>query len=299
MSPAAVNPVCPVDQIATVSSTKSPAPRSKKNRARCSTRPQGNIGDCSRQATSPRRGTRSTAAMASARRAYHGWDHIAELLEKLDAFQALSARPALIATAIFWHDSVYATQAPDGGKRTDLENVRGSAELFLRHTLLNADDAAAVHELIMATADHTRAEAKQEHYDGFASDLDLFLDLDLSPLAAPWKIFAANLEHIRFEFAWLPEREFHTSQIAMLEGFLKADARLFRRAETRKKWLAAAKDNLRFCIDALRATRIASRGSRRSRPARLRRGHARLPRQKSRGTAEAFPAFPGKARNAR
>ena len=39
----------------------------------------------------------------------------------------------------------------------------------------------------------------------------------------------------------------------MLEGFLKADARLFRRAETRKKWLVAAKDNLRFCIVALRA----------------------------------------------
>ena len=187
-----------------------------------------------------------------ARRAYHGWEHVAELLDKLDGFEALSARPDLIATAIFWHDSVYTTQAPDGGRRPDLENVRDSAELFLRHTLLNADDAAAVHELIMGTADHTRAEAKTAHYDGFAGDLDLFLDLDLSPLAAPWKIFAANLEHIRFEFGWVSEREFYASQIAMLEGFLKADARLFRRAETRKKWLAAAKDNLRFCIDALR-----------------------------------------------
>jgi hypothetical protein len=39
----------------------------------------------------------------------------------------------------------------------------------------------------------------------------------------------------------------------MLEGYLNADARLFRRAETRKKWLAAAKDNLKFCIVALRA----------------------------------------------
>ncbi|MFY9834185.1 MAG: hypothetical protein WAK66_15920, partial [Methylocystis sp.] len=92
-----------------------------------------------------------------AHRAYHAWEHIAELLEKLDEFQALAARPALIATAVFWHDSVYTTQAPDGAKRSDLENVRDSAELFLRHTLLNADDAAAVHELIMATADHTRA----------------------------------------------------------------------------------------------------------------------------------------------
>ena len=105
----------------------------------------------------------------------------------------------------------------------------------------------------MATADHTRAEPKKAHYDGFAGDFDLLLDLDLSPLAAPWETFAANFENIRFEFAWVPEREFYSSQIGALEGFLKADARLFRRAETRKKWLAAAKHNLRLCIDELRA----------------------------------------------
>ena len=189
-------------------------------------------------------------------RAYHTWEHIAELLEKLDGFRALSAKPELIATAVFWHDAVYATRAPDGGRRSDYDNVSDSAELFRRYTLLNPTDAAAVDELIMATADHTRAEAKKEHYDGFAGDLDLFLDLDLSPLAAPWKKFAANLENIRFEFAWVPEREFYSGQIEMLEGFLKVDARLFRRDETRKKWLAAAQDNLKFCIDELR-TRLA------------------------------------------
>jgi len=250
MSPAAVLPMCPVDPIAAVPSTESPAPRASS----------AMLDEIIRKHWRSLAGGHKPSAWdalergyGDAHRAYHSWEHIAELLEKLDGFQALCAKPALIATAVFWHDSVYATQAPDGGKRSDLENVRDSAELFLRHTLLNADEAAAVHELIMATADHTRAEVKKEHYDGFAGDLDLFLDLDLSPLAAPWKIFAANLEHIRFEFAWVPEREFYTSQIGMLEGFLKADARLFRRAETRKKWLAAAKDNLRFCIDALRA----------------------------------------------
>jgi predicted metal-dependent HD superfamily phosphohydrolase len=224
MSPAAVIPVGPIDHWRSLEGSHSPSAWDALD---------GGYGD--------------------ARRAYHGWNHIAELLEKLDEFRALSAKPALIATAVFWHDAVYVTQATDGGKRSDLENVRDSAELFLRHTLLNADDAAAVHELIMATADHTRAESKKQHYDGFAGDLHLLLDLDLSPLAAPWKIFAANLENIRFEFAWVPEREFYSGQIRMLEGFLKADTHLFRRAETRKKWLAAAKDNLRFCIDALRA----------------------------------------------
>ena len=255
MSPAAVSPACPDDQIESAPSTKPPAPTPRLFRSGTS---NAMLDQVIRTHWRSLEGSHKPTAWdaldggySSGRRAYHGWEHIAELLEKLDEFQALTDKPALIATAVFWHDSVYATRAPDGGKRSDLENVQDSAELFLRHTLLNAADAAAVHELIMATADHTRAEAKKEHYDGFAGDLDLFLDLDLSPLAAPWKTFAANLENIRFEFAWVPEREFHTTQIGVLEGFLKADARLFRRAETRKKWLAAARDNLRFCIDAL------------------------------------------------
>ncbi len=174
-------------------------------------------------------------------------------MEKLDDFRALSAKPELIATAVFWHDAVYATRKPDGGRRSDFENVRDSAELFHDYTLLNAADADAVNELIMATADHLRAEAKQHHYDGFSGDLDLFLDLDLSPLAAPWETFAANLEKIRFEFSWVSEAEFNLGQIGMLEGFLKADARLFRREETREKWRDAARANLAFCIDELRA----------------------------------------------
>ncbi len=250
MSPAAVIPVCPVDQFSTVPSTESPAPKSSSAMLDEIIRTHWRSLEASHK---PSAWGALDRGYREAHRAYHSWEHIAELLEKLGEFQALAARPALIATAVFWHDSVYTTQAPDGAKRSDLENVRDSADLFLRHTLLNADDAAAVHELIMATADHTRAEVKMEHYDGFAGDLDLFLDLDLSPLAAPWKIFAENLENIRFEFAWVPERKFYSNQIGMLEGFLKADARLFRRAETRRKWLVAAKDNLKFCIVALRA----------------------------------------------
>jgi len=187
------------------------------------------------------------------RRAYHAWGHIIELLENFDAFSALAAKPQLVATAIFWHDVVYITQNSDGSRRSDYENVRDSAELFRRYTLLNQADADAVHELIMATADHVHAEAKQPHYPGFVGDLELFMDLDLSPLAAPWEKFAANLEKIRFEYAWASEAEFYSGQLRMLEGFVKDDARLFRRAETRKKWLKAAMANLKLCIADLRA----------------------------------------------
>jgi predicted metal-dependent HD superfamily phosphohydrolase len=185
-------------------------------------------------------------------RAYHAWGHIFELLHNLDEFSSLSTKPQLVATAIFWHDAFYVTQNPDGSRRLDYDNVRDSAELFRRYTLLNPTDAGAVHELIMATADHINAEAKQLHYPGFVGDLELFLDLDLSPLAVPWENFAANLEKIRFEYSWASEAVFYSGQLRMLEGFIKADARLFRRDETRRKWLKAATANLKLCITDLR-----------------------------------------------
>ena len=118
---------------------------------------------------------------------YHDWSHIAHLLRALDAFRGLAAKPALVATAAFWHDAVYVTREPDGRRRRDVENVRASAELFRRHALMDARDADAVHEMIMATANHMRAAPSQERYEGFGGDLELFLDLDLSPLAVSWK----------------------------------------------------------------------------------------------------------------
>ncbi|MGA9825708.1 MAG: hypothetical protein WBQ53_12840, partial [Methylocystis sp.] len=99
MYPAAVIPVCPVDQIATVSSTESPAPRSSSAMLDEATRKHWRLLEASHK---PSAWDALDRGYREAHRAYHAWDHIAELLEKLDAFQALSARPALIATAVFW-----------------------------------------------------------------------------------------------------------------------------------------------------------------------------------------------------
>ena len=270
MFPDAVVPVRPANPTASAPSTSAPstsAPSTERPAPPTEPRPQLFKARPSRQMVDEIKGkywrllaeSHKPAAWealdrgySEAHRAYHTWRHIAELLGKLDEFHALSAKPALIATAVFWHDAVYVTHRPDGGRRPDVENVRDSAGLFRQHTLLPAADADAVDELIMATADHVRATAKQHRYDGFANDLDLFLDLDLSPLAAPAETFAANLEIIRFEFARMPDADFYSNQLRMLESFLGADTRLFRRAETRTKWLKAATANLELCINDLR-----------------------------------------------
>jgi len=200
------------------------------------------------------------AGYTECHRAYHTWEHLAGLFEKLSRFSDLSSRADIIALSVFWHDVVYRTQNHDGTPRTDYENVRDSAELFRQYTLLNQTDADAVYDLIMATASHLQARAEKQYYAGFAGDLDLFLDLDLSSLASPWEEFAEDFDRIRSEFSWKPEVVFCSRQIQILENFIKEDTRLYRRAETREKWLDAARANLKRCVTELKK-RVAEHSS--------------------------------------
>jgi predicted metal-dependent HD superfamily phosphohydrolase len=191
------------------------------------------------------------AGYTESHRAYHTWEHIAGLLEKLSGFSDLSSRPEIIAVSAFWHDAVYRTQNHDGSPRPDYENVRESAELFRQYTLLSQPDADAVYDLIMATANHMQARAETLYYAGFAGDLDLFLDLDLSTLASPWEDFIKHLAWIRTEFSWAPDIVFYSIHLRILENFAKEDVQLYRRAETRQKWRDAARANLKRCITEL------------------------------------------------
>ena len=184
-------------------------------------------------------------------RAYHSWRHISDLLQAFEELSGLAARPELIMTAIFWHDVVYQTRDAGESRRADSLNVRDSADMFRRHTRLKPADAEAVQELIMATTDHLGAKASRERYPGFARDLDLFVDLDLSPLALPWEQFASNFEDIRYEFSWIPEDVFNSGQAAFLRNLLTHADKLFRRPETIAKWRAAALNNIRRCLNNL------------------------------------------------
>jgi predicted metal-dependent HD superfamily phosphohydrolase len=184
-------------------------------------------------------------------RAYHTWEHVAGLLEKLSGFSNLSTRSDIIVVSVFWHDIVYRTQNQDGSQRPDYENVRDSGELFRQYTLLNKSDADAVYDLIMATTNHLQARADKHYYAGFADDLDLFLDLDLSSLAAPWEEFVEDFARIRSEFSWASEVVFCSIQLQVLKNFAKDDVRLYRRAETSEKWRDAARTNLKRCVAEL------------------------------------------------
>jgi predicted metal-dependent HD superfamily phosphohydrolase len=193
------------------------------------------------------------AAYRQPHRAYHTWDHIDALLEGLGRFERLAARPDLIAIAVFWHDAVHRARDADGRPRRDAQNVRESVDMFRRYTKLRGSEAQAVEDLVTATADHARAHATTLHYPGFSGDLDLFVDLDLSPLAAPWEDFADNTRKIQTESLGVEETKFAADQADMLERLARGDAPIFRRAETQALWDEAARANLARCIPRLRA----------------------------------------------
>ena len=176
-------------------------------------------------------------------RGYHDWTHIADVLAKLDELTHLASRPDLIAAAIFWHDSVFITRTPEGAMRPDAENVQDSAELFERYARFPAAETAAIVEMIMATAHHLTAHAQKQHYAGFAQDHDLFLDLDLSALGAPWRVFRRNFDRIHFEYPWIDADEFDRQRIGMLEKFAASSDRIFRLADSRALWATSAHDN--------------------------------------------------------
>jgi predicted metal-dependent HD superfamily phosphohydrolase len=192
------------------------------------------------------------AAYREAHRAYHAWEHIDDLLQKLDTLRMLAVRVDLVAAAIFWHDAVYATRDAANLPRADVFNVEESEALFQRHSRFAPDDAHAVCVMIMATANHMTAKAQDEIYPGFGADLDLFLDLDLSSLAAPWPVFADNLEKIRYEYSWVPEQLFCLGRLHVLEQFSREEAQLYRRPEAQALWLNAARANMARSMTELR-----------------------------------------------
>jgi len=191
------------------------------------------------------------AAYAEPHRAYHALRHIDELLSKLAEREALATRPDLVAAAVFWHDSVYQTRASDGRPRPDALSVSDSLALFRNHAAFPQQDAEAVADMIMATAAHGKADATREIYSGFSKDLDLFLDLDLSPLAAPWPEFSQNLDDIRFEYSWVPEADFSAARLEMLAGLARADGSLYRRPECAAVWEQPARANIARVIAEL------------------------------------------------
>ncbi|MCP1561033.1 UNVERIFIED_ORG: putative metal-dependent HD superfamily phosphohydrolase [Methylorubrum zatmanii] len=181
------------------------------------------------------------AGYGEAGRYYHGWRHIADLLEGHDAVRALPDFAALdhdaIDLAIFFHDAAY------DPARTD--NEWCSAALLLTHAGPAAESGPirAAEAMIRATAAHAPSDD---------TAMRLMLDLDLAVLGAPRPVYEAYAAAIRREYAAVPEAAWRFGRAGVLERFL-ARPGLYQTRPFRDRFETAARTNLAAEADTLRA----------------------------------------------
>lgn len=179
-------------------------------------------------------------AYSESGRHYHTLQHIRSLLklrrENAEAF----LHPRLADCAILYHDYVY-----DPSRKDNEERSAAVAARELACFGLTQEEIQVVCLFIRATQKH---EVKEGPH---AADLRLFLDLDLSVLAAPEAEYDAYAAAVRKEFAMYPDLLYKPGRKAVLKHFLEKP-RIFLSARFFDLWETAARKNLEREIKTLR-----------------------------------------------
>jgi predicted metal-dependent HD superfamily phosphohydrolase len=174
-------------------------------------------------------------------RAYHNWSHIEALLALYETHNGMLRDPTRVLWAIYWHDAVYDPAAHDNELR--------SAALMREEARDLLPDARIVQieKLILATVTHELPEGL-----GFdvTADCAVFLDLDLSILAAGEDVFDAYEAGVRKEYAFVPDDVFAAARKATLERFLGRE-KLYFSPMLARLWDARARANLKRSIARL------------------------------------------------
>ncbi len=171
-------------------------------------------------------------------RAYHTWAHVEALLKCFHSNKNMLNAPVTVLWALYWHDAIY---DPASG-----ENELESAKLLRNDAegLLSEEATADAAAIIEATAKHLVPNAMPA---GKQSDLEFFLDIDLSILGRDEKTFDAYEAAIRKEYAFVPEAMYKAGRAAVLKGFLDRECLYFTDI-FRDRWEAQARANLQRSI---------------------------------------------------
>ncbi|WP_299616637.1 hypothetical protein [Pelagibius sp.] len=175
-------------------------------------------------------------------RHYHTWAHVEALLRLFDDVRDRLSDPAAVEAALYYHDAVYDPRASDNEARSAALLRADCAEV------LSADSLAAAARLIEATAGH---RLPPDLSAPAQADAALFLDMDLSILAAPWPDFLAYEAAIRREYAHVEEAAFRSGRGAFLENLMNRE-KLYFSSYFGAHFEVPARANLRRSLKILR-----------------------------------------------
>lgn len=137
-------------------------------------------------------------AYATPPRAYHGFDHVREVLHQYDVVAAGPgwAQPREVALAILYHDAIYEAGRSDNESRSAALAAEGIARWMPGAGI----DIARVVELIELTARHGTHAPGDFPADAIGDDTRRFLDCDMAILGADADRFDAYDRGITAEY---------------------------------------------------------------------------------------------------
>lgn len=164
-------------------------------------------------------------------RRYHTTEHLAAVLDGVDALAAEADDADAVRLAAWFHDAVYDPARSDNEERSAV-----LAERMLPGTGRPAGVIAEVARLVRLTATHDPREGDRNGA--------VLSDADLAILAADPERYAAYAAAVREEYAAVPEEDFRAGRADVLRSLLALPA-LFRTQHGHERWEEAARHNLR------------------------------------------------------
>jgi len=163
-------------------------------------------------------------------RQYHDVEHLAEVLDGVDALAPFAQDVSAVRLAAWFHDAVY-----DGRPGDDEQRSADLAVQVLTQLGVPTQRVGEVRRLVLLTGRH----------DPVPGDADgaVLCDADLAILASEPQRYGRYVRGVRAEYAHVPEELFRAGRAAVLRA-LDAAPQLYRTAAARERWEAAARANL-------------------------------------------------------
>lgn len=163
-------------------------------------------------------------------RHYHTLDHLKNLLIQLSKFKAKINNWNVMLFSLYYHDIIYNIL-----KSNNEEKSAAFAATRLSQIGVSQQDINACKEQIIATKKHEKSNN---------SDINYFIDADLSILGADWETYEIYTQNVRKEYSIYPNILYKRGRRKVLNHFLGMP-QIFKTAEFGSLYETQAKDNLR------------------------------------------------------
>lgn len=169
----------------------------------------------------------------AARRHYHNLHHIQALLQFCETYAGQLHDHDVVAFAVFYHDIIYNVLRKDNEPRSARLAVKRLPVLGVP-----ADKVSTVKLFIEATQTHTVSAAVPH-----ITDLQFFLDFDMSILGAQWNVYETYTRQVRREYRIYPDKLYYPGRQKFLQHCLQS-AFIFQTPTFRERYEARARENI-------------------------------------------------------